>query len=723
MKEQELVRRIQEETEATPIPEHLSPEHIVEELSHQSIKRKWYQHPWLNMAAGLLIVGITGTFIWSSTRFAKQTFDNAANSDSRLLEETAMEDMVENNDNTLSAESEQQNHQGKENIQVASDYHQIYRILSNLTTQANRYTDGMLQIAEEDMETIDTLPSSDASTNGEIQNTTQSKQNSQTYYDTNSQVVGIAEADIVKTDGTYIYSCYRQGGYTTIAVAIARANNGKLESCGIITPDSILSGLSDHSETELTEEQIDGQTYYGYYINELYIVKQKLILICETNDLPNEGLCIDSIVGNHGDTYILTYDVSNPENPKCLSALAQEGRYKSSRLTDDCLYTFTEKWSHVPEDYESYNDYIPQVDQKLLTSDCIYLPECPDSSCFQIMTGMKLSDSEEFASSKAILSGNGIYYVSENNIYFAQEKWNCDTAQTELLKFSYKDGILEPEGSITINGYLLNQFSMDEYNGYLRIAVTCPPSYNTERTDSLSVQTIALFIIDSNMELIGTIDNLAPDERIYSVRFMGDSGYFVTYRETDPLLSVDLSDPFHPQIMDALKIPGFSNYLHFYSEDLLLGLGEEIDPITGNFMGLKLSMFDISDPYDIKETDKTVLPDSCYSPALDNHKALMIDPERNLIGFYVECYDKTNYEYSEYYVIYSYIPDSGFEQQFTCHVLEDETLSGNNTNSGQTAYYVRGLYIGDYLYLVNENCICSYALDGYQKTDELQIKE
>lgn len=713
MKEQELIRRIQEETEATPIPEHLSPEHIADELSHQSIKKKWYQHPWVNMAAGLLIVGIIGGLVWNSHFVSKQF---ASNSDSMLSEEMYMEDANDTIDNSASAESEGQNLQAKERIQTASDYHQIYQILSNLTVQA-KYTDELLESVE-DMET-DTVPSLNANTSSSVQNTIQSTQNERSYYDTNSQVNGVAEADIVKTDGTYIYSAYRQGGYEAVAVAIAKTNDGKLESCGIITSESILNELSNNSKIELTESQ----TEYGYYINELYVVNQRLILLCETNDFSSERLCIDSIAGNHSNTHILIYDISNPKNPNCLSALTQEGRYKSSRFTDDCLYTFTEKWSYIPDKYQSYNDYIPHTEEKLLTSNCIYLPECPDSSCFQIMTGMKLSEPEEFVSSKAILSGNGIYYVSENNIYFAQEKWNCGTAQTELLTFSYEDGAIEPEGSVVIDGYLLNQFSMDEYNGFLRIAVTCPSSYDAKETDSLSVQTNALYVIDSSMKLVGCIDNLAPEERIYSVRFMGDTGYFVTYRETDPLFSVDLSDPSHPQIMDALKIPGFSNYLHFYSENLLLGLGEEIDPVTGNFMGLKLSMFDISDPYDIKETDKIILPDSCYSPAQDNHKALMIDPERNLIGFYVEYYDKTNYENFENYVIYSYSPDNGFEQQFTCHVLEDKVLSGDNTNSGQIAYYIRGLYIGNYLYLVNENCICSYSLDGYQKIDELQIKE
>lgn len=699
MNEHDLIRRLQEETDATPIPDRLLPEHIAEELSHHSINKKWYQHPWMNMAAALLLIGIISTSIWSINRngFKASNADTVKNPDLNAMEESVEDSTKSSNDEIGNQEISK--------IQTASDYQQLYELLSDLTIS---YMDDELFFES------DSVPESvtQGVTNGNeviTKNTDQSR-NDGSFYETNSQVSNVAEADIVKTDGSYIYSCCQQEDmYNNIAVAIAKAENGALQSCGMISLESILNEIFGQSGVNELKQR---QTPVNYQIHELYIVEQKLILLCETR-LPADS---------QSNTCILTYDVSNPQEPKLLTSLIQEGTYKSSRLTMDCLYTFTEKRSDViSEDDQNYDTYIPHVNQKLLTCDCIYLPKCPDASCFQVMTGMKLSEPEHFVSSKAILSGNGIYYVSEKNIYFAQQKWNCGSTQTELLKFSYGEGNLEPKGSITIDGYLLNQFSMDEYNGYLRAAVTLQPGY--EVTDSVPVSTNALYIIDSEMKLVGKIDDLAPDERIYSVRFMGDTGYFVTYRETDPLFSVDLSNPSNPQVMDALKIPGFSNYLHFYSENLLLGLGEENNPITGEAVGLKLSMFDISDPYDIKEIDKTVLPGAYYSPAQYNHKAFMIDPERNLMGFYLEYYDRNNYEYSEDYVIYSYIPGSGFEQQFSFNFLEDWPLSNNNaTGDRRFADSVRGLYIGNYLYLVNGNCICSYSLDTYQKIDEIQIK-
>ena len=116
-----------------------------------------------------------------------------------------------------------------------------------------------------------------------------------------------------------------------------------------------------------------------------------------------------------------------------------------------------------------------------------------------------------------------------------------------------RQGKLNGVAKTRVNGYLNDSFSIDEYNGYLRLVTT------VDRTN-------AVYVLDEKLEETGKIENLAKDERIYSARFMGDIGYFVTYRETDPLFSVDLSDPANPKIIGELKIPGFSEYLHPYGD-------------------------------------------------------------------------------------------------------------------------------------------------------------
>lgn len=672
MNEQDFKQWLREKTDTTPIPDQLSPEHITEQLNTTSNRSKWYKNPWINIAAAfILVVGIS-TSVWvihSSHR--KNTADAADNSYVENFSDTESAVSEKNDQTSLNNDFAQE----KSNIQTIGNYHQLYDILQEIQiSQTDSLSTGITDLQVQESISNDAVV-------GETSASPESQR--ELYYDTNAQVEGIAEADIVKTDGTYIYSCYQQSGYTTNAVAIAKTNNGTLKTCSVLTQENIASELNYNNSND-------------FCIEEMYIVSQTLILLCTTYD------------NNAYNTYILTYDVSDAGNPKFLTSLMQEGHYKSSRFTGGYLYTFSEKWASIPESYQEFDSYIPHTANQRLTCDNIYIPECPDSSCYQLITSMELEHSDHFADSKAILSGNGIYYISENNIYLAQQSWNNNTIATELLKFHYANGSIEPEGSITIAGHLLNQFSMDEYNGYLRVAAT--------------TESNALYIIDSSLNLVGSIENLAPDERIYSVRFMGDTGYFVTYRETDPLFSVDLSDPANPTVMDALKIPGFSNYLHFYSEDLLFGLGEEINPETGEFMGLKLSMFDISDPYNIMEVDKTVLPEAFYSSAQYDHKALMIDPERNLIGFHAECYNDYTYEYKEQYVIYSYSKGTGFQKQFTCNISENSTFSNNAETYDIDYGMIRGLYIGDYLYLVYGNRICSYSLDTYEPIDTLIVR-
>ena len=123
--------------------------------------------------------------------------------------------------------------------------------------------------------------------------------------------------------------------------------------------------------------------------------------------------------------------------------------------------------------------YIPYIDEQPLRCEDIFLPECPEPSSYQVMTGISIAQPDQFISSKAVLSGGGTYYVSSENIYFAQYcRFSEEAPQTEILKFHYNEGSIQPEGSVKIDGYLLNQFSMDEYEGYLRIAVTIPPINN-----------------------------------------------------------------------------------------------------------------------------------------------------------------------------------------------------------------------------------------------------
>ena len=187
---------------------------------------------------------------------------------------------------------------------------------------------------------------------------------------------------------------------------------------------------------------------------------------------------------------------------------------------------------------------------------------------------------------------------------------------------------------------------------------------------------------------------------MYSARFLGDTGYFVTYKETDPLFSVDLSNPKNPKILGRLKIPGFSNYLHFYGEDKLLGIGMDVDKKGDVTDGVKLSMFDISDKKNVKEEHKYTLKDVYSTDVEWDYKAALIDVKKNIIGF------PAGGENRQMYYLFSYTEEKGFQ----CNMKEKIY--------GSDALSTRGIYIKDRLYVIHGNVLKAYSLKTYKKVDD-----
>ena len=225
--------------------------------------------------------------------------------------------------------------------------------------------------------------------------------------------------------------------------------------------------------------------------------------------------------------------------------------------------------------------------------------------------------------------------------------------------------------------------------------------------DVYASMTNSLYVLNDNLETVGMVEDLAPGERLYSARFMGNIGYFVTFRETDPLFSVDLSVPEDPKILGELKISGFSEYLHFYADNLLLGIGMEADEGTGETQCLKLSMFDISNPADVKEKSKLKLEEYDDADALYNYKAVLIDTKKNLFGFYA-------YNYEEYdkqmYLLFEF-EDGEFKK-----IMEIPC-----SDSHSYGYDIRGTYIGDRFFLTGSGRLVEeYSLLDGSKTGELK---
>lgn len=487
------------------------------------------------------------------------------------------------------------------------------------------------------------------------------------YSNTNVRQEGVDEADVAKTDGRYLYVLEDDGDY--VSIVDTKINMKKI------------------SEIKAPKDE----TIEEFYLTEK---NKKVVMICSNSSDDDyedvEDVTRSSLISKQTEgTQVVTYDVQDKKHPKKVGKVSQSGEYESSRISDGYLYLFSNYW--VPENWKKKHPetYIPYVDDSLMKAKDICLPDGMKGCMYEIISAIDLKHPDKIVDSKAIFSEGGNAYVSNKNIYYYEEEWTCNGKQekTLLRKLSYKKGKLAVVAQKTFRGYLNDSFSIDEYDGYLRMVVT-------------RGKTNAVYVLDQKLKLTGKITNLAKDERVYSARFLGDTGYFVTYKETDPLFSVDLSNPKNPKILGRLKIPGFSNYLHFYGEDKLLGIGMDVDKKGDVTDGVKLSMFDISDKKNVKEEHKYTLKDVYSTDVEWDYKAALIDVEKNIIGF------PAGGENRQMYYLFSYTEEKGFQ----CNMKEKIY--------GSDALATRGIYIKDRLYVIHGNVLKAYSLKTYKKVDD-----
>lgn len=618
----EIEKNLKKMADEIPVPEKLSPDQIEKKLKNNRKKPHRYVRGVCVAAAAVIVVG-AGVMMWQNQKMSPQKQQTTA----------------EQYQNTTPPQDTTEEHK---------TYEEIRKSIDDYLTEKEEIT-----VLDGDM----AYSSATEAYSSATEDTSQTKTSGNSvndYTKTNIQVEGIDEADMVKTDGKYIYSYYRDAVSSTISIVKAE---GK---------DSAQIG-----KIVLADVQVQA----------LYVQDRWLVVLAEDENTSSDDANVQ--------TRIYLYDVSNPEKPICRSKNSQSGYCSDSRLTGNILYTISVKRVYEAEKKTDKKEYIPEVGGKLLPEDSLYCPNPGMSAEYLVFQSIDLSQSGKTIDSMAVLGAEGTYYMSEKNIYVATETdaWR----KTKISRYSYEKGTIKYACEKVINGTILNQFSMDEYEGNLRFAAT---TY-----DDNGKTTNGLYIVDSSFKTIGSVSRLAPGERIYSARFMGESVYFVTYRETDPLFFVDVSDPTNPVVKDKLKIPGFSDYLHPFGENMLLGVGS-IQDNEGNSC-VKLSMFDISDPEKVKEIHSKKLEINSHQNIGNDHKGILVDVKRNRIGFGIEMYDNRT---DPYYEIFSYDTQKGFQK------VAKLSLEGSY---GVTS---RGLYIGDYFYLcIDSSGICVYDTKKYKK--------
>ncbi|WP_010491490.1 beta-propeller domain-containing protein [Paenibacillus elgii] len=594
-----------------------------------------------------------------------------------------------------------------------------------------------------------------------------------TYSGTNVQVQGVDEADVIKTDGTYIYQVNRD------RVLVTKASPA--ESMSVVS------------------------TVYwadpNFYPQELYVDDHYLVVVGNTSyptyeksgPVPYDASPAASVEPDIGTakkmvvwpgrptrstTKTIVYELGDRTQLKQVREAELEGHYVSSRKIGDSLYVATNKsmnyfWimrqeadsvaKQANESLPAYRD--SAVGDQFITigyEDIRYFPKAVEPN-YLLIGGLKLSKPDQKMQVTSYLGSGQNVYASPDNLYVTVSEYeplkeNEQTVQADgkttfipaplnmtsaIYKFGMDNGTVRYVGRGKVPGHALNQFSMDEHNGYFRIATTSGDMWrNDEHTSKNNV-----YVLNESLSVVGKLEGLAPGERIYSVRYAGNRAYMVTFKNTDPLFVLDLSNPQAPAMLGKLKIPGYSDYLHPYDENHLIGFGKEAVEVANKkgdgsdtvafYQGMKLALFDVSDVANPKELFKETIGDrGTESPLLYNHKALLFSKEKQLLAFPVtvaEVKDKTGAntqenasKYGDFTFQGAYVYGLDLQKGFQLrgkitHLTGDDMNKAGQHWYGSERNIERLLYIGDTLYSSSPDMLKANDLNTLREVGSLQL--
>ncbi|WP_078382404.1 beta-propeller domain-containing protein [Sutcliffiella halmapala] len=522
---------------------------------------------------------------------------------------------------------------------------------------------------------------------------------SSSFSETNVQVQGVDEADIVKNDGEYIF----------------QAIDHKLKITKALPVDEM--------------ETVAEINYKDFAPFQMFVDEDQLVLIGhywkETYEPYQEGQDRSFIMPMYDATRVIVYDISDRTNPVVEKTLTLEGSYVSSRKIEEHVYIISNQYPNywllqenpevdlrprileTLEDSEE-SDGTEKSMKRVDYSDIRYFPDSSEDN-FMTIASFDLKNPTDDATIFTYLGSGQQIYMSKENLYVAVPSYSHSNGRnwfanenTDFYKFSVDGLHVEYSGTGSIPGYLLNQFSMDEYNGYFRVAATKGQAWDEQSPSSNN-----LFIMDEQLNVVSSVEGLARGERIYSVRFMQEKAYVVTFKEVDPLFVFDLSNPNDPKVLGELKIPGFSSYLHPYDENHLIGFGQDTKVEKDQFgtrvvtNGVKISLFDVSDPTNpLEKFTEIIGGQATYSPLNHDHKALLSNKEKDIFAFPIVVYsekDKHDYRFEfEGALVYGIDLDKGFTLHTKMTHQKENTPYEDWENSIQ-----RVIQINDHLYAIS----------------------
>ena len=446
---------------------------------------------------------------------------------------------------------------------------------------------------------------------------------------TNVQVQGIDEPDFVKTDGTYMYVAR---GSTVSVIRAYPPQNASLV------------------DTLRFDTEVQG----------IFISPGRLIVI-------TSGFANGSKLAYVQTTSLQMFDVSDVSAPALIKSISVSGSFIDARLTDGYVYAIFQQPTEFLADGNASVVAPVVVDGKvseaIQPSSVFYSTSSGvPFSMYTIILSMKVSDGSH--TQNAVLTGWGsTVYASNSNVYLAFPDrsvyplalgvavggirtvplgaprllpfwWGGWGSNTTIFRIAYSNGNTGVAAEGTVPGTILNQFSLDEYNGYLRVATTS----NSRLANQSWVQVNNVYVLDQDLKVSGALEGLAPNEKVYSVRFLGEVGYVVTYERIDPLFAISFANPTHPTVLSALVLTGFSDYLHPLGNGYLLGVGKQTLPAPSEsgyvlYEGMKLSLFHVSANGTSTEVARVLIGDrGSDSPVSTDHRAFVYLSSTGLVA-------------------------------------------------------------------------------------------
>jgi len=580
---------------------------------------------------------------------------------------------------------------------------------------------------------------------------------SEDYSKTNVQVTGVDEADIVKNDGKYIYVVSGKKIVIVDAHPAEQAEilseievNGTPQEIFINKDKLVVFGSKYDYRSSKTfievydvrersnpiikrDVYLDGDYYNSRMIGDYVyvIINQPLPYYPETGvripEIASAGIakpvcgCVDVYYFDFPDysyrfTTIAAVNTQN-DGEELSSKVFLMGITQNLYVSLNNIYiTYMKRLNH-----DAYRDRI--IDE-------VIIPSVPITIASEInsIKNSDLSSYEKWEQINDVLreyteslnpeQGANFYKSMGERMITFEEKIAKEMEKTVIHKISVDKNKIEYKTGGEVPGNVLNQFSMDESNGYFRIATTTS-GFGTfgARTEPKN----HVYVLDGDLNIVGKLEDLASGERIYSVRFIGNKGYLVTFRQIDPLFVIDLSNPNSPQVLGFLKIPGVSDYLHPYDETHLIGVGRDATE-EGRMLGMKLSLFDITDVSNPQEISKYIIGESgTYSEALYDHKAFLFSESKNLLVIPIRLSEGRKWNVWQGAYVFNLDLGNGF-------VLKGRVTHENRTENETEYYYYdyaavirRSLYMDDVLYTVSNRMIKMNSLDDLNEINKVEL--